>query len=140
MFQKIRYGILSQLFPDFMSTLIYRFDMNLRDATVLGQLVGAGGIGACQPKCNAYKWNQVGAICRTDRADSDCGGNLHKRSVMKGDAGITIIRLRDKEQTLKIYFTSDVHGYFTQRLTGFETKDLGLFSFARDFKKDEIHW
>lgn len=45
MFQKIRYGILSQLFPDFMSTLIYRFDMNLRDATVLG-LVGAGGIGA----------------------------------------------------------------------------------------------
>ena len=33
-FQKIRYGILPQLFPDFMSTLIYRFDMNLRDATV----------------------------------------------------------------------------------------------------------
>ena len=51
MFQKIRYGILSQLFPDFMSTLIYRFDMNLRDATVLG-LVGAGGIGALAYFCN----------------------------------------------------------------------------------------
>lgn len=25
-FQKIRYGILPQLFPDFMSTIIYRFD------------------------------------------------------------------------------------------------------------------
>ena len=62
MFQKIRYGILSQLFPDFMSTLIYRFDMNLRDATVLG-LVGAGGIGAPLIfAMSAYKWNQVGAI------------------------------------------------------------------------------
>lgn len=62
MFQKIRYGILSQLFPDFMSTLIYRFDMNLRDATVLG-LVGAGGIGAPLVfAMSAYKWNQVGAI------------------------------------------------------------------------------
>ena len=61
-FQKIRYGILSQLFPDFMSTLIYRFDMNLRDATVLG-LVGAGGIGATLIfAMSAYKWNQVGAI------------------------------------------------------------------------------
>lgn len=62
MFQKIRYGILSQLFPDFMSTLIYRFDMNLRDATVLG-LVGAGGIGAPLIfAMNSYKWSQVGAI------------------------------------------------------------------------------
>lgn len=61
-FQKIRYGVLSQLFPDFMSTLIYRFDMNLRDATVLG-LVGAGGIGAPLIfAMSAYKWNQVGAI------------------------------------------------------------------------------
>ena len=34
-FQKIRYGILPQLTADFTSTIIYRFDMNLRDATVL---------------------------------------------------------------------------------------------------------
>ena len=61
-FQKIRYGILPQLLPDFASTIIYRFDMNLRDATVLG-LVGAGGIGAPLIfAMNAYKWNQVGAI------------------------------------------------------------------------------
>ncbi len=61
-FQKIRYGILPQLFPDFMSTVIYRFDMNLRDATVLG-LVGAGGIGAPLIfAMNAYRWNEVGAI------------------------------------------------------------------------------
>ncbi len=61
-FQKIRYGILPQLYPDFMSTLIYRFDMNLRDATVLG-LVGAGGIGAPLIfAMNSQRWNQVGAI------------------------------------------------------------------------------
>lgn len=61
-FQKIRYGVLPQLFPDFMSTLIYRFDMNLRDATVLG-LVGAGGIGAPLIfAMSSYRWNEVGAI------------------------------------------------------------------------------
>lgn len=61
-FQKIRYGILPQLFPDFMSTLIYRFDMNLRDATVLG-LVGAGGIGAPMIfAMSSYRWNEVGSI------------------------------------------------------------------------------
>lgn len=61
-FQKIRYGIIPQLFPDFMSTIIYRFDMNLRDATVLG-LVGAGGIGAPLIfSMSSYRWNEVGAI------------------------------------------------------------------------------
>lgn len=61
-FQKIRYGILPQLFTNFVSTAIYRFDINLRDATVLG-LVGAGGIGAPMIfAMNAYNWNQVGAF------------------------------------------------------------------------------
>lgn len=60
--QKIRYGIIPQLIPDFASTVIYRFDMNLRDATVLG-LVGAGGIGAPLIfAMSAYRWNEVGAI------------------------------------------------------------------------------
>ena len=61
-FQKIRYGILPQLTADFTSTIIYRFDMNLRDATVLG-LVGAGGTGAPLIfAMSAYRWNEVGAI------------------------------------------------------------------------------
>lgn len=61
-FQKIRYGILPQLIPDFASTVIYRFDMNLRDATVLG-LVGAGGIGAPLIfAMSSYRWNEVGSI------------------------------------------------------------------------------
>ena len=61
-FQKIRYGIVPQISADFASTLIYRFDMNLRDTTVLG-LVGAGGIGAPLVfAMNCYKWDQAGAI------------------------------------------------------------------------------
>ncbi|MEG2117517.1 MAG: phosphonate ABC transporter, permease protein PhnE, partial [Clostridia bacterium] len=56
------YGIIPQLLPDFASTIIYRFDMNLRDATVLG-LVGAGGIGAPLIfAMNAYRWHEVGSI------------------------------------------------------------------------------
>ena len=43
-FQKIRYGIIPQLTPNIISTVIYRFDINIKDATTLG-IVGAGGIG-----------------------------------------------------------------------------------------------
>lgn len=61
-FEKIRFGILPQLFSLFLSTIIYRFDMNLREASVLG-LVGAGGIGAPLIfAMNSYRWNQVGSI------------------------------------------------------------------------------
>jgi len=59
---KIRFGILPQLFASFLSTIIYRFDMNIRDATTLG-LVGAGGIGAPLIfAINSYRWNEVGVI------------------------------------------------------------------------------
>ena len=55
-------ALLPQLTADFTSTIIYRFDMNLRDATVLG-LVGAGGIGAPLIfAMSSYRWNEVGAI------------------------------------------------------------------------------
>ncbi|MBP1039734.1 phosphonate ABC transporter, permease protein PhnE [Vagococcus sp. BWB3-3] len=61
-FEKIRFGIIPQLIANFVSITIYRFDMNLRDATILG-LVGAGGIGSPLIfAMNSYRWNQVGAI------------------------------------------------------------------------------
>ena len=61
-FEKIRYGILPQLFTDFVSTVIYRFEINIKDASVLG-LVGAGGIGAPLIfAMNAFNWGEVGAI------------------------------------------------------------------------------
>lgn len=60
--EKIRHGIIPQLNAAILSTFLYRFDMNLRDATTLG-LVGAGGIGAPLIfAINAYSWNEVGAI------------------------------------------------------------------------------
>ena len=42
--QTLRYGLFSQCVPQVLSFTVYRFEMNFRDATVLG-LVGAGGIG-----------------------------------------------------------------------------------------------
>jgi len=61
-FQKIRYGILPQLYANFVSTIIYRFDINIKDATTLG-IVGAGGIGAALIQCiNSRRWNMVGAF------------------------------------------------------------------------------
>ncbi|RUS46140.1 phosphonate ABC transporter, permease protein PhnE [Cohnella sp. AR92] len=61
-FEKIRYGIFPQLLSIFLSVTIYRFDMNMREASILG-LVGAGGIGAPLIfAMNSYKWNQVGSI------------------------------------------------------------------------------
>ena len=60
-FQKIRYGILPQLIPNFISTVIYRFDINVKDATTLG-IVGAGGIGAALIQCiTSSRWSMVGA-------------------------------------------------------------------------------
>lgn len=43
--QKIRYGIMPQLLSNFLSTILYRFEINVKNATILG-MVGAGGIGA----------------------------------------------------------------------------------------------
>ena len=60
-FQKIRYGVLPQIIPNFISTVIYRFDINVKDATTLG-IVGAGGIGAALIQCiNSSRWSMVGA-------------------------------------------------------------------------------
>ena len=54
--------LLPQLAPAFAAAVLYRFDVNVREASVLG-MVGAGGIGApLVMAMNQYKWNQAGAI------------------------------------------------------------------------------
>lgn len=61
-FQKVRYGIIPQLTPNIISTVIYRFDINIKDATTLG-IVGAGGIGAALIQCiNSRRWTMVGSF------------------------------------------------------------------------------
>lgn len=42
--QQVWYGILPQVLPDFASQALYRLEINMRSASVLG-MVGAGGIG-----------------------------------------------------------------------------------------------
>ena len=59
---RVRYAVLPQIIPAFASAVLYRFDVNIREASVLG-LVGAGGIGAPLIfAMNHYAWNEAGAI------------------------------------------------------------------------------
>ena len=47
---------------NFLSTAIYRFEINVKYATILG-MVGAGGIGAPLIfAINAYRWGDAGAL------------------------------------------------------------------------------
>jgi phosphonate transport system permease protein len=60
--QKIQYGIFPQLMSNFASTTIYRFEINVKYATILG-MVGAGGIGAPLIfAISAYRWSDAGAL------------------------------------------------------------------------------
>ncbi|MFI3284084.1 MAG: phosphonate ABC transporter, permease protein PhnE [Erysipelotrichaceae bacterium] len=61
-FQKIRFGIIPQLLSNFISIVIYRYDINVKNASVLG-LVGAGGIGApLKFAMSGGRWSDVGVL------------------------------------------------------------------------------
>ncbi|MBE3564053.1 MAG: phosphonate ABC transporter, permease protein PhnE [Hydrogenibacillus schlegelii] len=56
------YAVLPQVLPEFASVALYRFEINVRAATVLG-VVGAGGIGTpLLFALQAYAWDRVGII------------------------------------------------------------------------------
>lgn len=60
--QKVQYGIVPQLLTNFLSTAIYRFEINVKYATILG-MVGAGGIGAPLIfAISAFRWKDAGAL------------------------------------------------------------------------------
>jgi phosphonate transport system permease protein len=60
--QKIRYGIIPQLMSNFASTTIYRFEINVKNASILG-LVGAGGIGfPILAAMSAFRWKDAGTL------------------------------------------------------------------------------
>jgi len=60
--QKIRYGIIPQVAADISSITLYRFDINVRSATVLG-IVGAGGLGASLIlAAENWNWDILGTI------------------------------------------------------------------------------
>lgn len=60
--QVINYGIWPQILPAFAGVLVFRWDINIRESTILG-LVGAGGIGLeLQSSINIVAWQQVSVI------------------------------------------------------------------------------
>ena len=60
--QVVWFGILPQVFLPFLSTAIYRWDMNIRMATVVG-LVGGGGIGTLMiQNLGQGLWHELGSI------------------------------------------------------------------------------
>lgn len=58
----IAYGVVPQVLPAFFAVSILRWDVNIRESTVLG-LVGAGGIGLLlQGAIDTFKWREVSLI------------------------------------------------------------------------------
>lgn len=60
--QVMAYGIVPQVLPTFATICVFRWDINIRESTVLG-LVGAGGLGlALESSLNTLAWPQVTLI------------------------------------------------------------------------------
>ncbi len=60
--QVVNYGILPQILPALYGISVFRWDINIRESTILG-LVGAGGIGLqLQASLNVLAWPQVTLI------------------------------------------------------------------------------
>jgi phosphonate transport system permease protein len=60
--QRIAYGIVPQILPAFAGISVYRWDINIRESTVLG-LVGAGGIGLqLNASVSRLAWPEVTVI------------------------------------------------------------------------------
>jgi phosphonate transport system permease protein len=60
--QVIDYAIVPQILPAFFGISVFRWDINIRESTILG-LVGAGGIGLqLQASLNILAWPQVTLI------------------------------------------------------------------------------
>ena len=61
-FEKIRYGIIPQLSSNIVSIILYRLDINVKNASILG-VVQAGGIGAqLMFAISARRWSDCGAM------------------------------------------------------------------------------
>ena len=60
--QVVSYGLWPQVLPAFAGISVFRWDINIREATILG-LVGAGGIGLeLNASINALEWSRVSVI------------------------------------------------------------------------------
>jgi phosphonate transport system permease protein len=58
--QTVRYAVVPQIVPDFISFIIYHWDINVRISTIIGY-VGGGGIGFyLSQRINGFEYNQAG--------------------------------------------------------------------------------
>ncbi len=61
--QVIQHGLIPQVLPQMVAHLAIRFEMNLRDSTILG-LVGAGGLGFYVfLYIKQFQWEKTGVLC-----------------------------------------------------------------------------
>ncbi len=60
--QVLLIGVVPQVLPVVFGTIVYRWDINIRESTVLG-FVGAGGIGIqLYSSINQFAWQQVSVM------------------------------------------------------------------------------
>lgn len=60
--QVVHYGVVPQILPAFWGISVFRWDINIRESTILG-LVGAGGLGIqLNASLSTLAWNQVAMI------------------------------------------------------------------------------
>jgi phosphonate transport system permease protein len=60
--QVLIYGILPQVMPTIVGVMTFRWDINIRQSSIIG-LVGAGGIGiALNNAMNTFAWREVTVI------------------------------------------------------------------------------
>jgi hypothetical protein len=65
--QVLRYGVVPQVIPPFLSFTIYRWDINVRMSTIIG-FVGGGGIGyILKPRVDLGEWGEVGTLVLLNR-------------------------------------------------------------------------
>jgi phosphonate transport system permease protein len=84
-FQAIWFAVIPQVLPEFFSFALYRFELNVRSAAILG-MIGAGGIGTPLIfALEARSWDRVGIILLgviiTVTIVDIISGNIRKRLV-----------------------------------------------------------
>lgn len=61
-FSRIKLGVVPQVVPNFLNVILYRFDLNIRTASLLG-LVGAGGVGySISVHSTNYHWPELASV------------------------------------------------------------------------------
>ena len=59
---RLRLGVVPQVAPNFLNVILYRFDLNIRTASLLG-LVGAGGVGyPISIYSQGERWPQLASV------------------------------------------------------------------------------